>query len=44
MVEISAFIAQEHISSYSILFTHMIATRTSLTRVTRVYRLHFHSG
>src|SRR5262245_11124462 len=44
MVEISAFIAQEHISSYSILFTHMIAFRTSPARVTRVYWLHFHSG
>src|SRR5215510_12775025 len=44
MIEISAFIAQEHISSYSILSTHMIAGRTSLTRVTRVYRLHFHAG
>src|SRR5262249_25914848 len=44
MIEIPAFIAEEHISSYSILSTHMIAFWTSLTRVTRVYRLHFHSG
>src|SRR5215831_5993330 len=44
MIKIPAFIAQEHISSYSILSTHMIAGRTSLTRVSRVYRLHFHSG
>ena len=44
MIEISAFIAQEHISSYSILFTHMIAFRTSPARVARVYSLHFHSG
>src|SRR5215475_15170691 len=44
MVEIPAFIAEEHISSYSILFTHMIAFRTSPACVTRVYRLHFHSG
>src|SRR5262245_26631623 len=44
MIKISAFIAQEHISSYSILFTHMIAFRASLARVTRVYRLHFHTG
>src|SRR5688500_7097189 len=44
MIEISAFIAQEHISSYSILFTHMVAFRTSSARVTWVYRLHFHSG
>src|SRR5882672_4874650 len=43
MVKISAFIAQEHISSYSILSTHMIAFGTSLTCVTRVYRLHFYS-
>src|SRR5215475_9998083 len=43
MIEIPAFIAQEHISSYSILFTHMIAFRTSPARVSRVYRLHFHS-
>jgi hypothetical protein len=32
MIEISAFIAQEHISSYSILFTHMIAFRASPAR------------
>src|SRR5262249_32987938 len=44
MIEISAFIAEEHISSYSILFTHMIAFWASLARVTRVYRLHFHAG
>src|SRR5262247_4584676 len=44
MVKIPAFIAQEHISSYSILSTHMIAFWTSPTRITRVYRLHFHSG
>src|SRR5262245_20967705 len=44
MIEISAFIAQEHISSYSILFAHMVAFRTSSARVTGVYRLHFHSG
>src|SRR5215510_8617629 len=44
MIEISAFIAEEHISSYSILSTHMIAFWTSPTRITRVYRLHFHSG
>src|SRR5262245_21103965 len=44
MIEIPAFIAEEHISSYSILFTHMIAFRTSPARVTRVYSLHFHSG
>src|SRR5215831_958522 len=44
MVEISAFIAQEHISSYSILCAHMIAFRTSPARVTRDYRLQFHSG
>src|SRR5262245_13078051 len=43
MIEISAFIAQEHISSYSILFAHMIAFWTSSARVTGVYRLHFHS-
>src|SRR5882672_1436360 len=43
MVKISAFIAQEHISSYSILSTYMIAFGTSLTCVTRVYRLHFYS-
>src|SRR5215813_14523750 len=44
MIKISAFIAEEHISSYSILSTHMVAFRTSLTRVTRVYRLHCHTG
>src|SRR5499427_3618163 len=44
MIEISAFSAQEHISSYSILFAHMIAFRTSSARVARVYRLRFHSG
>src|SRR5882672_8945295 len=44
MIEISAFIAQEHISSYSILFTHIIAFRTSSARVTGVYRLHVHSS
>src|SRR5262245_33109671 len=44
MIKISAFIAQEHISSYSILFTHMIAFWASLARVTRIYRLHFHTG
>src|SRR5262252_5787620 len=44
MIEITAFIAQEHISSYSILFTHMIAFWASLARVSRVYRLHFHTG
>src|SRR5882672_7768419 len=44
MIEIPAFIAQEHISSDSILSTHMIASWTSLTRITRVYRHHFHSG
>src|SRR5215475_3315959 len=44
MIEIPAFIAQEHISSYSILFAHMIAFWTSSARVTGVYRLHFHSG
>jgi hypothetical protein len=44
MIEISAFIAQEHISSYSILFTHMIAFRTSPARVSSGYRLRFHSG
>src|SRR5262245_38370586 len=44
MIKIPAFITQEHISSYSILSTHMIAFGTSLTCVTRVYRLHFHSG
>src|SRR5215470_15876672 len=44
MIEIPAFIAEEHISSYSILFTHMIAFWASLTRVTRVYQLHFHTG
>src|SRR5262245_32457509 len=44
MIKISAFIAQEHISSYSILSTHMIAFWASLARVTRIYRLHFHTG
>src|SRR5262245_64711314 len=44
MFKIPAFIAEEHISSYSILSAHMIASWTSLTRVTRVYKLHFHSG
>src|SRR5688572_4633557 len=44
MIEIPAFIAHEHISSYSVLFTHMIALRTSSARVTRIYRLRFHSG
>jgi len=44
MIEISAFIAEEHISSYSILFTHMIAFWASLARVSRIYRLHFHTG
>src|SRR5215813_4631400 len=44
MIEIPAFIAEEHISSYSILFTHMIAFWASLTRVTRIYRHHFHTG
>jgi hypothetical protein len=43
-IEISAFIAQEHFSSYSILFTHMIAFRTSPARVSSGYRLRFHSG
>src|SRR5215470_15328296 len=44
MIKITAFIAQERISSYSILFTQMIALWASLARVSRVYRLHFHSG
>src|SRR5262245_62348190 len=44
MIEIPAFIAQEHFSSYSILFTHMIAFRTFPARVTSVHSLHFHSG
>src|SRR6266511_5580807 len=43
MIEILAFIAEEHISSYSILFTHMTAFWTSLARVTWIYRLHFHT-
>jgi hypothetical protein len=44
MIEISAFIAEEHISSYSILFTHMFAFWASLARITMVYLLHFHTG
>src|SRR5262245_18330168 len=44
MVNIRAFIVHDYISSYSILSTHMIAFWTSPTRITRVYRLHFHSG
>ena len=44
MIKIPAFIAQEHISSYSILFTHMIAFWASLARVSRVYRLRFDTG